>query len=44
MDRRIIRTIDWEEVKEYIKNTPSTSTIYVGVDEGDAFLYAIGGK
>jgi uncharacterized protein len=32
MERRIVRAIDWNEVKEYIRNTPQTSSIYVGVD------------
>lgn len=32
MERRITRKIDWKEVREYIKNTPATSTIYIGVD------------
>lgn len=31
-ERRITRAIDWDDLKEYIKNTPQTSTIYVGVD------------
>lgn len=32
MDRKIIRAIDWDEVKDYISKTPASSTIYVGVD------------
>jgi len=32
MERKIIKAIDWDEVKEYIRNTPATSSIYVGVD------------
>lgn len=32
MERRIIRSINWDEVREYISKTPATSTIYVGVD------------
>jgi len=32
MERKITKAIDWEEVKEYIRNTPSTSSIYIGVD------------
>jgi hypothetical protein len=31
-ERKITLAIDWAEVKEYIKNTPQTSTIYIGVD------------
>ena len=31
-ERKITKTINWDEVKEYIRQTPATSTIYVGVD------------
>jgi len=31
-ERKITRSINWDDVKEYIKNTPDTSTIYIGVD------------
>lgn len=31
-ERRITQAIDWEDMTEYIKNTPQTSAIYIGVD------------
>lgn len=31
-ERKVIQAIDWAEVKEYIKNTPQTSTVYIGID------------
>lgn len=31
-ERKITKAIDWDEAKEYIKNTPQSSTIYIGVD------------
>lgn len=31
-ERRITQSINWDKVREYIKSTPNTSTIYIGAD------------